>query len=62
MRSKLKEALSAGFDLMIVCVTNKSIMKSKLKKATFNLMNDLLVTSAIMRLTIFYAQLTNNEG
>ncbi len=41
---------------MIVLVTNKLIVRSKLKQAllaTFDLMNDLLVTSAIMRLKVF---------
>jgi hypothetical protein len=32
MRSKLKKALLVNFDLMIFLVTNKSIMRSKLKK------------------------------
>ncbi len=32
-RSKPKKALLASFDLMIVLVTNKQIMKSKFKKA-----------------------------
>jgi len=41
---------------MIILVTNKSIMRSKLKKAllaNFDLMNNLLVASAIMRLKVF---------
>jgi hypothetical protein len=41
---------------MIVLVTNKSIIRSKFKKAilaNFDLMNDLLVASAIMRSKLF---------
>jgi hypothetical protein len=45
-----------GFGLMIILVTNKSIMRLKFKKAllgNFDLMNDLLAASAIVRSKVF---------
>jgi hypothetical protein len=56
MRLKFPKNAFLSFVLMIVLVTNKSIIRPKLKKAllgNFNLMNNLLVTSAIMRLKVF---------
>ncbi len=45
-------SIITNFDLMIILAANKSIMRSKLKKAllgNFDLMIDLLAASAIMR-------------
>jgi len=56
MISKLKKALLANFNLMIVLVSSKSIIRLKLKKAlvaNFDLMNNLLATSAIRRSKVF---------
>jgi hypothetical protein len=56
MRSKLPNNAFLSFDLMIVLAANKSIMRLKFKKtllANFDLMNDLLVVSAIMRSNVF---------
>jgi hypothetical protein len=47
MRSKFKKALLANFDLMIVLVTNKLIMISKLPNNFFYF--DLMKNAAIMR-------------
>jgi hypothetical protein len=55
-RSTHKINAFMSFDLMIILVANKLIMRSKFKKAllsNFDLMNNLLAASAIMRSKIF---------